>query len=49
MTGCAVTGNLDLYGIGIRIGIYAQWLATLIADLLTPSEVDAIKSTNTYF
>lgn len=49
MTGCAVAGNLDLYGIGIRIGIYAPWLATLIADLLTPSEVDAMKNTNTCF
>ncbi|KAK1256307.1 hypothetical protein MKX07_008566 [Trichoderma sp. CBMAI-0711] len=29
-------GNSDLYGIGVRVGLYAQWTATLLATLFEP-------------
>jgi hypothetical protein len=32
------TGNSDFYGLGIRLGIYFQWLASLIANPLLRSE-----------
>lgn len=32
------TGNSDFYGLGIRIGIYLQWLASLIANPFLKNE-----------
>lgn len=32
------TGNPDFYGLGIRLGVYIQWLALLIANAFLPSE-----------
>ncbi|KAF7507039.1 hypothetical protein GJ744_010967 [Endocarpon pusillum] len=32
------TGNSDVYGLGIRLGIYLQWLASLIANPLLERE-----------
>src|SRR5436305_7407604 len=29
---CGFVGNPDLYGIGIRVGVYAQWLSALLAN-----------------
>ncbi|KAH6607686.1 hypothetical protein Trco_003999 [Trichoderma cornu-damae] len=29
-------GNSDLYGVGVRVGLYAQWIATLLATLFEP-------------
>ncbi|KAL7789489.1 hypothetical protein V8C37DRAFT_386055 [Trichoderma ceciliae] len=29
-------GNSDLYGVGVRVGFYAQWIATLLATLFDP-------------
>ena len=35
-------GNSDLYGIGVRIGLYSQWFATLLITLFDPeAESDA--------
>jgi len=33
---CQIDGNQDLYGLGVRVGLYAQWVATLLATLLEP-------------
>ncbi|KAH7165707.1 hypothetical protein EDB81DRAFT_780205 [Dactylonectria macrodidyma] len=33
---CNLEGNPDLYGIGVRIGLYAQWMATLLVTLFDP-------------
>jgi hypothetical protein len=30
--GCGFVGNSDLYGIGIRVGVYAQWLSALLSN-----------------
>lgn len=35
---CELLGDIDLYGIGIRVGLYLQWVSILIALLLAPSE-----------
>ena len=31
-------GNEDLYGLGIRVGIYLQWISSLIANNLLPED-----------
>lgn len=30
-------GNSDFYGLGIRIGIYLQWMSSILSDFLFPS------------
>ena len=35
-------GNPDFYGLGIRLGIYLQWLASLLANAFLPSESRAM-------
>ena len=30
--GCGFVGNSDVYGLGIRIGLYSQWLSTIISN-----------------
>lgn len=35
---CQLVGDTDLYGIGIRIGLYLQWASILIALVIAPSE-----------
>jgi len=37
-TGNGFIGNPDFYGFGIRLGIYCQWWASLIANLFLPNE-----------
>jgi hypothetical protein len=45
--GCAFSGNSDLYGLGIRLGIYIQLFSTLLAnDLLTVEVQEDAKTTN---
>ena len=34
---CAYKGNPDLYGFGIRLGLYLQWTASVISKAWTPS------------
>lgn len=36
---CGFEGNADLYGLGIRLGVYLQWISALCAGQLLPSEV----------
>jgi len=37
-TSCGFVGNSDFYGLGIRLGIYLQWFASLILNTCIPSE-----------
>jgi hypothetical protein len=38
---CGFVGNPDLYGIGIRVGVYTQWLSALLSNhLLSKSRED---------
>lgn len=42
-------GNSDLYGIGIRIGVYLSWYTSLTANLWANTFVDELSDTNTLF
>ena len=37
ISACHFEGNSDLYGLGIRIGLYTQWVATLITTIADPN------------
>lgn len=49
MAVCSFAGNTDMYGLGIRIGFYLQWFAVDLASWFAPSEVNAIRLTNSIF
>ena len=42
-------GNPDLYGVGIRIGIYLQWISSLLINAFIPSGVSDSLDTNSIF
>jgi hypothetical protein len=35
---CGFLGNSDVYGLGVRLGVYLQWIASLIANAYLPME-----------
>ncbi|KAI6784030.1 uncharacterized protein J7T54_004576 [Emericellopsis cladophorae] len=37
-SGCGFVGNEDAYGLGIRLGVYLQWLSVFLVVYLLPSE-----------
>ena len=41
-----VEGNNDIYGIGVRIGLYSQWLATLLITLFNAEEEETVRIVN---
>ncbi|AEO54521.1 hypothetical protein MYCTH_2297171 [Thermothelomyces thermophilus ATCC 42464] len=41
---CGFEGNSDIYGLGIRVGIYLQWLAAIAAEMASPADVDAAQA-----
>lgn len=43
---CDVDGNGDFYGLGIRVGFYAQWLSTLIVKLFVHKEIPTYRTVN---
>jgi hypothetical protein len=43
---CPFNGNSDIYGIGVRIGLYAQWVATLLVTLFDPEEEETFRVVN---
>lgn len=47
--GCGITGNTDFYGLGIRVGIYLQWLTSLLANRYLHEEIRPNLETNTIF
>lgn len=46
---CELSGNSDMYGLGIRIGSYLQWLSLLIAACYVPSELPCLRTSNAFF
>lgn len=45
--GCPpLVGNPDLYGLGVRVGLYAQWTATLVTTVLDPANEAALRLLN---
>ncbi|KAI5843912.1 hypothetical protein DFP73DRAFT_69642 [Morchella snyderi] len=46
---CNFAGNPDIYGLGIRIGLYAQWLSTYISNWLHNKKLTKMRDVNTMF
>jgi hypothetical protein len=46
---CTFPGNSDHYGLGIRIGIYLQWISGLLANTLHADSVQDMLATNIIF
>ena len=46
---CSIEGNPDLYGLGIRLGIYFQLTSTSLAGRLLPEETLSTWDTNSIF
>ncbi|KAF2105689.1 hypothetical protein BDV96DRAFT_677116 [Lophiotrema nucula] len=46
---CTFTGNSDLYGLGIRLGVYLQWIASIFAYNCSPAETSSMRGVNTCF
>lgn len=46
---CGFEGNSDFYGLGIRIGVYLQWLASLVSFVWVPSQTGPIGAANMAF
>ncbi|KAH7393555.1 hypothetical protein BKA64DRAFT_644296 [Cadophora sp. MPI-SDFR-AT-0126] len=46
---CAIEGNADIYGIGIRVGFYLQVLASGIALAVRPDDAKGFFGTNAWF
>ncbi|KAF2432371.1 hypothetical protein EJ08DRAFT_130734 [Tothia fuscella] len=46
---CGFEGNPDFYGLGIRIGVYLQWITAFSANHLLEEAIDGNLETNTIF
>jgi hypothetical protein len=46
---CSLPGDSDLYGLGIRIGVYTQLLSTLITNHFLPDDVSGNSTSNLIF
>lgn len=46
---CVIEGNPDFYGLGIRIGIYLQYITAFGANLFLKEAIDGNLTTNTIF
>ncbi|KAH8655007.1 hypothetical protein BGZ60DRAFT_435415 [Tricladium varicosporioides] len=46
---CKITGNADMYGLGIRLGFYLQWYISIIATWIARSEVRSMRISNLLF
>lgn len=46
---CSVDGEADIYGIGIRVGLYVQWYCTTLAYLYDPDKATEITIMNYCF
>jgi hypothetical protein len=48
-TTCEISGNSDMYGLGIRIGFYLQWLSSPVAAWFAPDETSSLRTANAFF
>lgn len=46
---CGFAGNADLYGFGVRLGLYLQWAATITANIFLPAEASNMRTINGCF
>lgn len=49
MSSCGFEGNPDFYGLGIRVGIYLQWITAYLANHFLQEATDSSLETNTIF
>lgn len=43
---CSFVGNPDLFGLGVRIGVYGQWVATLLITVFDPANESPFRLLN---
>lgn len=43
---CQWDGNADLYGVGVRVGLYAQWVATLLTTVFDSRSERGLRTAN---
>lgn len=46
---CAVKGQQDIYGMGVRVGLYMQWYSMVLAYLYMADEASGLMITNYVF
>ncbi|RYP09342.1 hypothetical protein DL765_008488 [Monosporascus sp. GIB2] len=46
---CGFEGNSDLYGLGVRLGIYVQWATSVLAEHLYEPAISECRDVNTTF
>ncbi len=46
---CTFPANQDLYGVGVRIGVYSQWIATFLSNMKLLNEASSMQSTTLCF
>jgi hypothetical protein len=46
---CEISGNSDMYGLGIRIGFYLQWLSSPVSAWIAEKETSSLRSANALF
>lgn len=46
---CSIDGQQDIYGMGIRAGLYLQWYSTVLAYLYASKEASALLIINILF
>lgn len=46
---CGFAGNSDIYGLGIRLGVYLQWIATFVSYQLLEDSIDSVVTANWVF
>lgn len=46
---CGFVGNPDIYGLGLRLGLYSQWLSTFLSNWLHSAHVTDMRAVNTFF
>jgi hypothetical protein len=46
---CGFTGDSDTYGLGVRLGMYLQWIATFLATAYRLESARSIRTANTTF
>ncbi|KAK6528901.1 hypothetical protein TWF694_004130 [Orbilia ellipsospora] len=46
---CFLLGNSNLYPLGLRLGVYLQWYATIFANFFVPSAAPSMRGINTLF
>lgn len=45
----AFEGNFDIYGLGIRTGIYRQWFSSCLCMMLYPESAQELHAANSIF